>query len=289
MSLPTRPKPWAAHLSRVLDATLPGAERFPVKVAALAQGYSEQVFPTDPIRHVQGDQLDGFEGALIPIRTGKKGWGIAYNSTIRSPGRINWTLAHELGHYLVHRHDLPNGIECSSDDVLRGGRDGGMGIEREADEFAAALLMPFDDFRRQLPARDKPDLDILSACADRYGVSLQAATLRWLDYTERRALIVVSREGYALWAKSSDAALKSDAYFATRRTTVELHPATLAVRRDDTVDNRVGLKHPPGVWLPEEVIEMAVFSDRYDVAVSVLLLGDAEPRWRSRDEWRDRA
>jgi Zn-dependent peptidase ImmA (M78 family) len=36
------------------------------------------------------------------------------------------------------------------------------GIEQEADAFAAALLMPFHDFRRPLPAKRRPNFDTLS-------------------------------------------------------------------------------------------------------------------------------
>ena len=53
-------------------------------------------------------------------------------------------------------------------------------IEAQANDFAASLLMPLDDFRRQIDKRAKPTLDDLGGCADRYGVSLVASTLRWL-------------------------------------------------------------------------------------------------------------
>lgn len=248
-------------------------------MAELAKEYTAQVFPSDPVRKVEGRDLPGFEGALIPIPSANKGWGIAFNSAIRSPGRINWTLAHELGHYLVHRDQLPRGITCSQDDVLQGGRDKGRDIEREADEFAAGLLMPFDDYRRQLAARDRPTIEALSACAERYGVSLLAATLRWLDYTEHRAIAAVSRDGFLLWSRSSEAAFKSGAYFATRKTVVELPSGSLAARHLDPAIGRQGLVLPTGIWLPEEVTEFVVTSEQYDLNLSLLLLNEAESRW----------
>jgi Zn-dependent peptidase ImmA (M78 family) len=48
-------------------------------------------------------------------------------------------------------------------------RRGGSGIEQEADEFAAALLMPFHDFRRQLVAKTAP--------ISKRSVELQSATV----------------------------------------------------------------------------------------------------------------
>ena len=203
---------------------------------------------------------------------------------MRSEGRKNWTLAHELGHYLVHRNLYPGGINCSEDDVLRGGGPDGRNIEREADTFAAYLLMPFDDYQRQIAARDVPDIKLLSACADRYGVSFAAAVLRWLDYTDRRALLAASRDGFVLWAKSSRSAFESGAFLATRRNTVEVPASSVAMRRAEVADPRLPNALPKGVWLPEEVTEMTVFSDQYDLTLSLLLLGDAEPRWRQMDQ-----
>ena len=284
MSLPTRPKAWASHLSRMLDLTRTGPGRFPVQIADLAREYTAQVFPSDPIRKIEGRELPGFEGALIPIPSAKRGWGIAYNNAIRSAGRINWTLAHELGHYLVHRLAYPGGITCSQDDVL--GRRGHeqQDIEREADEFAAGLLMPFNDYRQHIPARDKPSIDALSSCAERYGVSLLAATLRWLDYTERRAIAAVSRDGFLLWSRSSEAAFKSGAFFATRKATVELPSQSLAASQVDLAAGRLGRTLAAGVWLPEEVTELTVSSEQYDLTLSLLLLGDVESRWDSRSQ-----
>jgi hypothetical protein len=62
--------------------------------------------------------------------------------------------------------------------------------------------------------RAKVDLDMISHCADRYRVSLIAAILRWLAYTERRAILVVSRDGFILWSRASDMALNG-AFFHT--------------------------------------------------------------------------
>ncbi len=264
----------------MLNAAMPSDERFPVSVPDLARDYTAQVFPDDPIREVDGAPLPGLEGALIRIPSPRGGWGIAYNNRIVSARRITFTLAHEFGHYLVHRHAYPEGIQCSEDDILQGART----IEREADRFAADLLMPFDDYRLQVPAKVAADIEILSGCADRYGVSLLASTLRWLSYTERRAVMVVSRDGFVLWSRSSEPALKSGAFIRTTRGPVELPACSLAARQDMTFDNRAGMNLPPGVWFPEEVKEMTVFSEQYDMIVTLLLLGAAEPRWPDRHD-----
>ena len=118
MSERKAPARWANDLTVLLNARY-GHERFPVKVEQLARDYSTQAFPTDPINLIQGADLPGFEGTLCKAPEGEIGWGILYNSSITSPGRIRFTLAHEFGHYLLHRQDYPEGIECSAEDMQR--------------------------------------------------------------------------------------------------------------------------------------------------------------------------
>ena len=50
-------------------------------------------------------------------------------------------------------------------------------IESQANSFAANLLMPLDDFRKQIAPRMKPDLEMIGMCASRYQTSLTASIL----------------------------------------------------------------------------------------------------------------
>jgi hypothetical protein len=194
------PERWAFEITHVLNAVL-GADHFPIDVPAVAREYTAQKFPNEPITRIVGDDLPGFDGALLKAPAGKRGWGIFYNSRIRSEGRINFTLGHEFGHYLLHRLLYPDGIRCGEQAVVGWDSEYGQ-VEHQANVFAANLLMPLDDFRRQIAPASKIDLDLISHCSDRYRVSLIAAILRWLSYTDKRAVLVVSRDGYILWARS---------------------------------------------------------------------------------------
>lgn len=271
------PNRWANSITTMLNAVYGGApDRFPVNVPQLAREYSAQRYPDDPITLVKGASLPGFDGALYRAPSGKKGWGIIYNDAIRSAGRINFTLGHEFGHYLLHRLAHPDGLACGDQDMVRWDSEYAQ-IEQQANEFAVALLMPLDDFRSQIDPRAKPTLDDIRQCAKRYDVSLIAAILRWLQYTERRSVLVVSRDGYILWARSSGPALRTGAYFKTSGRPPIAVPS-LSIVAGSSIQNGGFAAHDQGVWFAEPCAEIALVSDHYDFAISLLHLEEAERR-----------
>ena len=273
MNRPLSPHRWANDITVILKTVL-GADRFPVDVRAVAREISKQKFPDDQITMIRGDALPGFEGALVPAPLGKTGWGIVYNNAIRSAGRINFTLGHEFGHYLLHRLAHPKGFQCSSEDMASWDSEYGQ-FEHEANVFAATLLMPLDDFRSQIDGLYRPSLDELGGCADRYEVSLIAATLQWLQYTARRAVLVVSRDGFILWARSSTPALNSGLYYKTRnRPPIEISPFALAAQQNHISGHTCDGEHDRGVWLTEPCKEHVLFSNQYNFTISLLHFED---------------
>jgi Zn-dependent peptidase ImmA (M78 family) len=293
MSEASRPRPLkeAARITQMLDHVF-GADRFdrtPVDVAALALEYSRQVASQSPIHEVVERNIPGCVGALVYSEVRPRQWAIMYHVG-QSDGRRAFTIGHEFGHYVLHRQVIEDdvsfdgGIYCDENAVVR---RNGSGIEQEADEFAAALLMPLHDFRRQLPAKQRADFDILSRLARRYGVSLTAAILRWLEYTETRAIMVVSNEGFANWAKPSKAALKSGRYIRTKNTVFELPGRAFAARSDYSDAALTGIMQPADVWFPEPVFEMCFRSDRYDQEITVLQFETDGPHFQAEEQETD--
>lgn len=268
-----RPQHWANDLTTLLNAAY-GVARFPVKIIDLAKGYSHQVFPNDPITLIKGRALDGFEGALAPAKEPNNGWGIFYNSAIQSEGRINFTLAHEFGHYLIHREKYPDGMNCSDRDVIISDAAYNQ-TESEANQFAATLLMPLDTFRNNIPENHCPTLNEIGGCANLFGVSLIAATLRWLEYTSRRACLVVSRDGFILWSRSSKPALKTGLFFrVSGRPPIPVPESSLASNRKFLSSQTNESHHGRDVWFPDECDETVLFSDSYDLTLSLLHFDD---------------
>jgi hypothetical protein len=282
LSLPTTPQRWANRLTKILSVhqAVHGLPRFPIDVAALAQDFSRQVFPDAPITMVGGlDLSKGVEGMLMPRSDGSGEWGIIYNETIRSAGRRNFTLAHELGHYLLHRHLHPSGLKCTNRNMADWD-ESVTKIEGEANTFASYLLMPLDDFRAQIKGR-AIDIDVMTELSDRYAVSLTAAILKWMTITDKRAMIVVGKEGFIDWAWSSEPLLKSGVFYRARQEVTELPEASLAAQQVEWDTGRHGHHHPAGVWAGSEPVrEMTVFSPGNEMSISLLLYPDRGPsRW----------
>ena len=272
-----RPMAVANQISDMLNRVL-GINRFPVDVQQLALEYTNQCFPDSPITRIQGERIDGFEG-MLKANKSKTKWLIVYNDGNGSEGRQRFTVAHEFGHYMVHR-ELQDEFACHDDEISTGERSK-RDIEAEADQFASTLLMPFDDFRRQVNGQPI-SFDLIGHCADRYGVSLTAAALRWIDIAPERAILIASRDDHMLWAKSNEDAFKSRAYFATRKNVIELPRTALAhsanaettVSQQDVRANTWLANEPPYVHA-QELVKNA---GQYDYKLTLLLLPQSE--WR---------
>ena len=255
---PTTPRAWANTLVRMWGP------RFPVDVRQIALEYSTRF--TDPVLTIAEAPVPSFEGALAPLRK-RGGWAILYNPDIRSAGRINYTLGHEWGHYLCHRHEAPTGFQCGESDVLGGSRE----QEREADQFASYLLMPLDDYRAQV-GNERLNLDLLKHCADRYDVSLTAAALKWLESTSLCAAVVVATNGFVLWCRRSAGAAQAGIFFARG---MELPQGSLAAD-GNRLASADGLDLPSGVWWSRPVREVAIFADSYEMTISLLIFEDQD-------------
>lgn len=255
-----------------------GVDRFPVEVRPLALEAARIFGWSDPITQVQAANIKGFEGALFP-GDGRKEWLLLYNEAVSSPGRVRFTQAHELGHYILHR-EIRESFQCSNADMLNWSKDE-KDIEGQADLFASYLLMPLDDYRRQVTAT--VDLDLLGHCADRYGVSLTAAILKWLQYTDEKAVLVMSNDGFINWAWSSEPAAKAGAFFRTRNNVIPVPDGSLASNSDIRHD-RAGTQISASIWFPHADIgmplrEMKILAEQYGTVLSLLHLPRSAEVW----------
>ncbi len=166
---------------------------------------------------VRERRLDRCEGMLVRIKGTAKGV-IAVKASIREDSRKRFTVAHELGHLLLPGHDdcgvcASGVIETWAGDV----RD----REREANGFAAELLMPAALLQRQV-GRDAPSLRLLDGIAATFGTSLTASGYRFASLTSYAVALVWSEARRVRWAK------KSDEFGGRLRLREDLDPRTFA-------------------------------------------------------------
>ena len=133
-------------------------------------------------------------------------FGILYDAGIRNEGYQRFSIAHELGHFFVDGHldHIP------FDDGWHRSRAGFVSddfYEREADYFAAGLLMPTTLVRGVM--RGQPDgLNAIEAIQRSARSSLTASAIRYVGLTESATAMIVSRDDKVDYCFMSDA-LKS--------------------------------------------------------------------------------
>lgn len=258
-----------------------GTDRFPVDATTLALEAANIFGWSDPITQVQSAEIKGFDGALFP-NDERSEWLLIYNGAVSSPGRVRFTQAHELGHYILHRNSRES-FQCSDADMLNWSRDD-KDVEAQADLFASFLLMPLDDYRKQVT--QAVDLDLLAHCADRYGVSLTAAILKWLQYTDDKAVLVLSTDGFMKWSWASESASKAGAFFRTRNNVIPVPAASIAMN-DNVKQERLGRLVPVSTWFPHAdrslfVREMKIRSEQNNTTLSLLILPRSTEAWGPR-------
>ena len=97
-------------------------------------------------------------------------------NSLDTPARQRFTIAHELGHYFLHKRMIDRkGITDSA--IYRGKLSTAM--EYEANQFAAELLMPYKDLDRIIKERARKHIKTsIPILADTFDVSKMAMKIR---------------------------------------------------------------------------------------------------------------
>ena len=230
--------------------------------------------------------IDSCEGMLVRNPNDTAEWGIFDNGKA-SPERRRFTIAHELGHFILHRGQRQS-FNCDKESVYSG-IDTIRVIEREADDFASNLLMP-GDLLREWISNQRIDLHVLSAMAKRFQVSFEALCIRFIKFTPQRAILVYWDNGYAKYEWRSSSAVKTRARIRRNDDPAEPPPGTLAADAS-VVQEWDGAEMSAAIWCPEEAQHMKLreFKHSYttrDRVLTLLLLESAEPRAWDRS-WQD--
>ncbi len=159
--------------------------------------------------------LDGCEARIV----GAGGRAIITVNTNSAFVRQQFSIGHEIGHWHYHRG---KSLVCRSDDI-GGSSTGSTMLERQADKFAANLLLPNYILRPYLNQFKKLTFDTIKKTANTFGTSLPATAISLTERGPWAAMLVCHGHTGRKWF-SRNAGL-SDYWFPNN----ELHPESSAI------------------------------------------------------------
>lgn len=145
---------------------------------------------------VQYKAMDGSQGRIL---MSKNEAIISVNKAITYQPKINYIIAHEIGHAQLHRH---LSLFDDSDKTLSEWYTQGP-HEKEANIFAAELLMPTELFSKKVKGK-KLELSLIEDIAAYFGASKTAAFLRYRDLGDFPVMIIFIEDGIIRWKSHSD-------------------------------------------------------------------------------------
>ena len=152
----------------------------------------------------------------------------------KSPQRVRFSVAHEIGHWVHHRGRL---LICRAGDIGKpsGSRRSATDPESVADQFASDLLLPSFILRPWLADIRTLNLKGVQTIASAFGVSRTATAIRIMDSGRFHAMIVCHGFDRRRWFRPSR--LVPERWFPKD----ELDPESYAF---EVLKTRVGQPHP---------------------------------------------
>jgi Zn-dependent peptidase ImmA (M78 family) len=145
-------------------------------------------------------QTSAFDGTLV-AKDGTGAIGLRKGMPL---GRRNFTLGHELGHFLIPTHQVRGKFECVAK-VMRYGRGKAAEwekkpeierIEVEANEFSATLLVPVPEFREERAKLGRTnDVTHVRALALTFAVSQEMMARIYVAQSTEKSAIILSQNG----------------------------------------------------------------------------------------------
>jgi len=153
------------------------------------------------ISDIVSHETDAFDGMLVakPDRSA----GIISLRDGLVPGRRNFTLGHEIGHFVSWHHEAPaDGFKCAAGKLkLKRDRHAWDALDRydrmeiEANEFSQAILVPTPEYRAETQGMRESDLAHIETLRLRFGVSKEMMAQIYVNTADADTAVVISRHG----------------------------------------------------------------------------------------------
>lgn len=233
----------------------------------------KQFFSPETVTNVYGICMKlGIEIIEAPIKADAylecEGGGsyIVLKETL-SDKRKKYTIAHELGHFYIPWHsELMFGCDIKEMDFEKDYAP----REKEANLFAAELLMPTEEFKVKFSG--KISYDTVSSMANVFDVSFQAALNRCVDLAHEDCMVVCSYERCIKWFKATE----DFPLFLTRK---RVSQSSGADELFDSQSLRIKTIEEPGyIWFEDgedkTISEESIVFPNYKEVISIIHLKD---------------
>lgn len=209
---------------------------------------------------VEGE-LKGAAASLV--RTGEYAT-IRVDKDERNEYRKRFSIAHELGHYVLnHRQSIAR--FCSNDDMMSWYNKT---QETEANFFASELILPNKLLRPRCDVREV-NFEPIKNIANEFRASMTATSIRFVRYCPEACAVVFSKDNKIIWS------YRSEEWWPFIRSGKTLDRYTVA--SDFFVDKELPDEPVPvngDAWLEdnrvEEVIEHSICSRKLNFVLSIL-------------------
>lgn len=145
-------------------------------------------------------ETEEFEGGLTTDPDKRKGI-ILYKAGTKG-GRRRFTIAHEIGHFLIPWHKGDQ--RCTRKDMSeRRNETLVQRQEAEANRFAAGMLMPKPWFLSDMRELGDADVEHVKTLARRYETSVEATVARYVELTDDCCAFVFSKDGIIRYTRAT--------------------------------------------------------------------------------------
>lgn len=240
-------------------------------------------------------------------------FGIGYSTAIQNQGFINFTIAHELGHYFLSGHveaviGNGSGIHYSESGFVSNDLH-----EREADAFAAELLMPQPFFKSSLQQAGA-GFNAIQTLAATARTSIVATAIRFAKLADDPVAVILTAGPGIEWCFLSTQLrecrgiypLGKRSVLPARSTTAKFNSDASRVERGEKAEGSCSLndwfENAPDVEIKEDVVGLGHYGKTLTVLFTDELLTEEEEgeneeddmvsglpssRWRARDKVRE--
>ncbi len=154
------------------------------------------------IEEIRDEPTTSFEGMLVASADKSRGAIVLRKGMQR--GRRNFTLGHEIGHFVNPYHKPPpEGFKCLPKGMAARRSDGKVWEDRaqyermeiEANEFSVALMVPTPEFRAAREKLPGCDLRHLGPLVELFATSKEVMSRIYVDTAHEKVGILTSKEG----------------------------------------------------------------------------------------------